>query len=91
MLFLEGLITFSQGIIHILGAVLSVVLEKICGAGENLTPGYRYTFIGLFLLSVTGFPVACFEGEEEFDVFNKVDRYHSNEGEQPEETSSCPH
>ena len=71
MLFLEGLITFSQGIIHILGAVLSVVLEKICGAGENLTPGYRYTFIGLFLLSVTGFPVACFEGEEEFDFSNK--------------------
>ena len=67
MLFLEGLMTFSEGIFHIFGAVLSVILEKISGGGENLTPVYRITFIALFVLSLTGFPVACFEGEEEFD------------------------
>ena len=67
MLFLEGLITFSEGIFHIGGALLSVILEKISGGGVNLTPAYRYTFIVLFLLSLTGFPVTCYEGEEKFD------------------------
>ena len=67
MLFLEGLITFSEGVCNIAVAILSVFLEKLSNDGENLMQVYRITFIVLLILSLTGFPISCFEEEEKFD------------------------
>ena len=85
LLFLEGLITFSEGIFNIGAAILSVILEKIAGSSENLTTVYRITFVVLLIVCLTGFPVSCYEGEEKFD-FGDENEIDSKDGKSKNET-----